>query len=138
MYQIMYSSIAVQAFTDADLAEMSAEFSAHNESVGITGLLYVDKRTVLQVIEGPEAAVSALYERIRLDLRHRHVLTLIEHPVEEREFPDWAMECVAGANVDLGDTGLPIPLPDTVDLGLATGLLCRLRRELLRAAVYRA
>jgi len=42
-------------------------------------------------MEGEEAAVSALYERISTDSRHQYVFKMADKAIEERTFTDWSM-----------------------------------------------
>jgi hypothetical protein len=53
-------------------------------------LLYKDGN-FMQVLEGEEAPVQALYAKIRRDPRHRGVLSLLQGPVDDRQFPSWSM-----------------------------------------------
>ncbi|HVR74977.1 MAG TPA: BLUF domain-containing protein, partial [Planctomycetota bacterium] len=43
------------------------------------------------VLEGEEDAVRALYARIAQDPRHRGLITLLQGPQAERQFPDSSM-----------------------------------------------
>ena len=45
----------------------------------------------LQVLEGPEAAVEACFERIGRDKRHHRIILMIEQEAGARAFPDWRM-----------------------------------------------
>ena len=62
-----------------------------NEASGITGALMFSSGVFIQVLEGPVGAVEATFERICLDLRHRHVRLLELAIAEERVFAEWAM-----------------------------------------------
>ncbi len=62
-----------------------------NEEDGITGMLAVDGRRVLQILEGPGEAVGRLYDRIRADGRHHEVVEIDRRMVEHRHFGDWGM-----------------------------------------------
>ena len=53
-------------------------------------LLYKDGN-FLQVLEGREAAVIEIAERIHRDPRHRGIITLIEGFENEYQFPEWSM-----------------------------------------------
>jgi hypothetical protein len=53
-------------------------------------LLYKDGN-FLQVLEGEEETVRNLYTKIGGDPRHHGLLTLIQGPLAERQFPDWSM-----------------------------------------------
>ena len=59
--------------------------------IGITGVLCLSGGIFLQVLEGGRAAVSALYNRIAADPRHRDVCLLSFAEIGERHFAGWAM-----------------------------------------------
>lgn len=46
----------------------------------------------MQILEGDEAAVRRVFERIVRDERHTHILELAWNPIVERDFPAWSME----------------------------------------------
>lgn len=69
--------------------------SAHNNPArGITGLLLFNGRNFLQLLEGDEAEVAGLMERITADPRHSGVSVLDRRAIEARACPDWAMKRV--------------------------------------------
>jgi hypothetical protein len=45
----------------------------------------------MQVLEGPDRTVRSLVQSITTDPRHFGLVTLIEEPIADREYPDWAM-----------------------------------------------
>jgi hypothetical protein len=62
-----------------------------NKLAEVTGmLLYTDGR-IMQVLEGDEVVIKALYEKIQKDKRHYDVFLLDEFPIDKRSFPDWSM-----------------------------------------------
>lgn len=91
-YHVFYRSRATQAPTvEADLQallEWSRTYNAHHHLTGL--LLYSDGHFV-QLIEGPEVAVRALYACIQQDTRHTQVVTLSDGPGPQRWFADWHM-----------------------------------------------
>ncbi|RZK17733.1 MAG: BLUF domain-containing protein [Hymenobacter sp.] len=91
MHHIIYLSKAAHAFTDAELQDLLAQARLYNASQDITGMLLYGSDQFFQVMEGPEAAVQALYERVRQDPRHRDVATFADKAIAERAFPDWGM-----------------------------------------------
>jgi hypothetical protein len=66
----------------------------HNERSRLGGLLLYANGEFMQVLEGPEPALSQLYARIKADPRHYAVRTLAYGPIAERAFPDWRMAYV--------------------------------------------
>ena len=91
MYFLIYISSASREFSETELRELLAKSRLNNEKLGITGSLLYKDGNVMQVIEGDEEAVKALYNKITLDPRHRGILTLLEGQEEERQFPEWSM-----------------------------------------------
>lgn len=66
----------------------------NNGKSEIVGGLYYGDGFFFQYLEGEEAAVTALYDRISRDDRHRNVTTLVEEALPERTFTNWSMKYV--------------------------------------------
>lgn len=117
LYQVVYlSMVSGDEPTRADLRALLATSVRRNRALGITGMLLYAHGGFMQLLEGEEAAVKALFDRVRRDERHRRVTVLVQGPVAERTFADWAMayrcledEAVA-TDADAGDEGLPADL----------------------------
>ena len=90
LVRLMYASRAVDADADT-IAAIVRQSKAHNGAAGITGLLCFSDGVFLQVLEGGRNAVSALYNRIASDPRHREVVLLHYAEIGERRFSGWAM-----------------------------------------------
>lgn len=75
------------------LAEIMASALKNNTPLGITGMLYFDRkgRSIVQVLEGPEAAVRGLFEVILKDPRHTGCEVLKEQKVTARVHEDFGM-----------------------------------------------
>lgn len=95
-------------------AELGAIFSvarSNNKKSDVTGALLISEDWFVQVLEGDETVVRALYERIRLDVRHERISLIDESLVDSRVFARWAMAKVA-------EDGEPdIPLITNVNRG---------------------
>ena len=91
LFQIVYTSTATEPFGKPELVELLKGSVRRNTQAGITGLLLYRDGTFMQVLEGEEAAVTALFAKISQDSRHHHVIPLIREPVEQRHFPNSAM-----------------------------------------------
>ena len=90
-YQVLYHSVAVQPFTEAQLQDLLGQARGFNTRHCLTGiLLYSDGRFV-QLLEGDEQSVRQLYARIQHDPRHTQVVTVSEGPGPCRRFADWSM-----------------------------------------------
>lgn len=104
MRQLLYISSAVSAAIVGDLATIVAQSVRNNRRAGVTGLLWGDGKRFLQVLEGEDAAVQTVFDRIRADPRHRAVVVLHDRTVAAREFGEWAMVARrAGDTPDLFD-----------------------------------
>jgi hypothetical protein len=73
------------------LAGILSAARRNNPRLGITGALVCRHDLYLQLIEGPEEAIDALYERITEDDRHFDVRLLLSEEASGRLFPNWAM-----------------------------------------------
>jgi predicted sulfurtransferase len=90
----------------AVLAQIFASARTNNRRAGVTGALLVTDHYFVQTLEGDEAQVRALFERIDQDDRHDD-LVVVEDLHEARVFSRWAMARVAA------DGGADIPLHAT-------------------------
>jgi hypothetical protein len=57
----------------------------------VTGVLLHQKGAFVQVLEGSDKVVSALYDRISRDPRHKNVAVFRRGPVQARQFVAWSM-----------------------------------------------
>lgn len=90
MKQLIYSSRPF-GFDRAMLAAILVQARRNNSRDDITGALVCRHDLYIQLIEGPEPAIDALYSRIAHDDRHCEVQLALSDNVSERMFPDWAM-----------------------------------------------
>lgn len=88
--QILYIS-TISPSEKVDLSAILASARRNNQVHDITGLLLFNGKRFLQVLEGPADSVTATYERITRDRRHRAQVVLSRRRVERREFGDWSM-----------------------------------------------
>lgn len=88
--QIIYSSKPF-GFDASVLDDILTISRALNSRDDITGTLICRADMYLQLIEGPDDAIQATYQRISGDDRHLEVNLLVSRQVTERLFPKWAM-----------------------------------------------
>ncbi|MGI4798917.1 MAG: BLUF domain-containing protein [Janthinobacterium lividum] len=81
------------------IASILAASQTNNVKVGVTGALMFNSGCFGQVLEGPGAAVEAVFERIQQDERHGDVSLLAFEPTPARAFDSWSMGFV-GASID--------------------------------------
>ena len=67
-----------------------------NAALGITGVLYFDRTSFFQILEGERHRVEATFRRIATDERHTEVTHLGSRPIVHREFGDAPMRFVDG------------------------------------------
>lgn len=91
LFRLVYRSQATTIFTRQELPELLHRARLKNQQQHLTGLLLYADHQFMQVLEGPEPALSALYAQIQADPRHTNVCTLSYEPIETRAFPDWRM-----------------------------------------------
>lgn len=90
LFQIVYSSQPF-GFDASVLDDILTISRARNGRDDITGTLICRADMYLQLIEGPEAAIEATYQRIKSDDRHLEINMLVSRFVTDRLFPKWAM-----------------------------------------------
>jgi hypothetical protein len=128
MIQLVYASTSVNPFTNEELLQLLEQARQNNERLGITGMLLYESGDFMQALEGEEDEVHSLCTQIARDPRHKNLVTLLDAPCAQREFPDWSM---GFRNLDDADprdipgysTFLDSPLRSHTFLGSAA--LCR-------------
>jgi len=90
LIQLIYASRPF-GFDEAMLNGILADARRNNPRHDITGALICRADLYLQLLEGPEEAITDLFERIRRDDRHVEVIELRRAEVTDRLFPAWAM-----------------------------------------------
>lgn len=95
MHHLIYLSRATQPFTEAALLDLLQQARRYNAQQGITGVLAYGNGQFMQVLEGEQASIAALYERIALDRRHDNVVRFADKPIDQRSFQAWSMAFVA-------------------------------------------
>jgi hypothetical protein len=91
LVRLMYASRATEAVNHEALSAILRKSMANNPGIGVTGVLCSSGSIFLQVLEGGRSPVSALYNRITRDPRHREVVLLSYEEISERSFAGWAM-----------------------------------------------
>lgn len=91
LHQIVYTSTATVHLGEAELRQLLVQARAKNEAQRISGILLYSQSNIVQVLEGEESVVRAIYEVIGRDPRHTDVTTLADGPAARRSFPDWSM-----------------------------------------------
>lgn len=145
LYHIIYHSLATgeAGISTEELTHLLRQARAYNQAHRLTGLLLYANATkeFVQVLEGPRNEVTAIYQKIAPDLRHKHAFVLHEGVSQQRMFPDWRMGFVATDLQDLRTTGY-FPLTSEPNYqrppGLAVHAPAQLRRFLADFATSQA
>lgn len=90
MIQLTYHSRARAGTGRTELEEILEVARHHNHLNGLTGFLTFDGERFFQLLEGLEADVDALFERIQGDPRHDDI-RLVHRAKGPRLLPTWAM-----------------------------------------------
>jgi len=91
MHHIIYLSWASAPLAEDQLQAILRSARRRNEQLNVTGIMVYGNQRFVQVLEGEEATVRALYEHIKRDARHHHIIAYADKPITHRAFADWAM-----------------------------------------------
>ena len=115
--QIVYLSKPTVTMSISEVRDLLVKSRVNNHFKDVTGMLLFDGEVFLQVLEGPAATVTALFEKIEKDPRHTQFTSLMERMILQRDFGDWSMGL---AHIE-GD--LMKSFPGLMDLGEARKIL---------------
>lgn len=91
MICIVYISSAKLGLAHSEIMNIVEDSRINNEKNGLTGLLLFNSGNFMQLLEGEESIVDALYEKIKKDRRHTEVKLLLREPITHRNFSNWTM-----------------------------------------------
>ena len=91
LYQLVYASKSVDGFIEKDLIDILETSRKNNKEKHITGALVYNKGYFLQMLEGKQETVEALFNHITKDNRHEKVSRFFQGTADKRLFPDWYM-----------------------------------------------
>ena len=91
VFQTFYVSRACVPFDNAAVQSILQISRRNNARLDVTGCLLFSGHCFAQVLEGDQAVVRAMAERVAADARHLDVRFLRETRCAEREYADWSM-----------------------------------------------
>ena len=91
MLSLIYVSTSVKLLNDEELLDILKVSRENNSGKDITGLLLYKGGNFMQVLEGPDESVEALYKKIEADPRHKDLTILSREQISTRQFPAWQM-----------------------------------------------
>jgi NADH dehydrogenase FAD-containing subunit/class 3 adenylate cyclase/uncharacterized membrane protein YphA (DoxX/SURF4 family) len=96
MKRLTYISKVNAVLTEDEILEIGRQSSFNNRKIDVTGVLISAGEYFFQILEGEQAVVDKLLEKIGRDPRHCDITVLTaEYDWEERLFSDWNMKTVA-------------------------------------------
>jgi len=114
--RLKYISRSTEFMSEEKIQQLAQKSIQNNQAKDITGVLVVASGIFFQVIEGPEKAVNALYEKISNDTRHGELLLLNTRiNCETRLFPEWAMKTVRLGATDTRAEAIKLLLETAVE-----------------------
>ena len=90
-FQLIYSSQPF-GYNLEILSSILTTSRVNNKKRNITGALICREDIFLQLLEGPKEDIEETYHSINRDDRHLNVQHLLDHNVDQRLFPAWAMK----------------------------------------------
>ena len=103
MHLIVYhskSQIAVEAF-EQELQKIFTACTRNNVLNEVTGVLLHEGGYFVQLLEGEKANLDDVMNRVTRDARHTDIVVVVDEPIDERQFPDWAMETFYLSNPEI-------------------------------------
>lgn len=91
VHALTYVSSATRLMSVPELVELLEQSRPRNDEQGVTGMLLYSGGNIIQALEGPVAAVEAIFEEIEADPRHTDVRVLDRGATAQRAFPNWSM-----------------------------------------------
>lgn len=91
MYRLVYVSTAADRLGSDEIGNILDVSESNNHERRITGFLVHNGRHFMQALEGAHQEVEDIYARILKDDRHYGVVQILGEHIQQRAFPDWAM-----------------------------------------------
>jgi hypothetical protein len=102
MIQLSYVSSADTEMSPSDLLKLLQQCLKNNPPLGVTGMLLYGNGTFLQAIEGDDAVVDQLVEKIAKDPRHKRLKFFSRKRIERRQYAEWSMGFKRISDQELG------------------------------------
>lgn len=102
MIQLSYVSSAATEMSPSELLKLLQQCLKNNPPLGVTGMLLYGNGTFLQTIEGDDAVIDQLVDRIAKDPRHTKLQFFSRKPIERRQYSEWSMGFKRISDQELG------------------------------------
>lgn len=91
LISVSYISKATQDMGVLALMRLTDQAAQLNQKLGRSGVLFYENQHFGQILEGPRAELTKIWEKIQRDPRHHQVRLLNMEEIKERSFPAWSM-----------------------------------------------
>jgi len=91
MHHIVYTSSVVGTASEGELKDILLKSRTKNAEHHITGMLLLSGNQWMQVLEGNQEDVAAIFGAIERDPRHTNVCKLADGQIAQRVFSEWSM-----------------------------------------------
>ena len=91
MFELIYHSTANSNMSSESITNILKTARCNNVKNNITGFLIYHNNEFIQILEGEEKVIKALYLKISKDTRHSGVRLISQGAIKERGFDVWNM-----------------------------------------------
>jgi EAL domain-containing protein (putative c-di-GMP-specific phosphodiesterase class I) len=91
---LIYRSQIQQNIDQEMMMKMVEDGNYSNQKNQISGLLFYDAPFLFQILEGSQASIKPLFEKILQDPRHSNVVLLADETIKARQYPKLGMHFV--------------------------------------------
>ncbi len=91
LLHLVYRSQVTRFFEPNHLQEILNVARTKNPKINVTGFLIFREGHFIQLLEGAEADVQMIYDKVAKDKRHRNVKLIGKTKSSERFMSDWSM-----------------------------------------------
>lgn len=89
--QLVYVSNRKPNCTQEEIDKIVESCKKNNPGLNITGVLLYSDTKFIQLVEGEANTITALYDKIKKDVRHSNPIMISYNAIKERAFPSWHM-----------------------------------------------
>ncbi len=91
LHQLVYLSQSTRKLSKEELLALWKQAKDNNATIDVTGSLFYNGGWFMQVLEGSDTTLTALYDKITKDPRHHDTRLLYKEPAAYRTFVRWSM-----------------------------------------------
>jgi len=91
LHQLVYLSQSTRKLSKEELLALWKQAKDNNAAIDVTGSLFYNGGWFMQVLEGSDKTLTALYDKITKDPRHHDTRLLYKEPAAYRTFVRWSM-----------------------------------------------